>query len=164
MNLQSMIVGGEAMGMTFIFNDVARKALLNANNFGSGTFKDWFLKLYCAACGKVYYNPKPSAKYRRHNEAVTNNVNPAGKLSRYTGQIREIFFSKNRFDDQKRIIKFIEAYEADNVLKDNIKIINLFSEPYVFSKRIKKFFWPRRFRTRILDEIGYRIAFILGRI
>ncbi len=164
LDLQSLLFGGEAMGMTFLFNDVARKELLNANDFVDNVFKDWFLKLYCATCGKVFYNPKPSAKYRRHDNAVTNNSNPANKFGRYKGQIMEVFFSENSFVEQKRIIEFIKTYSSDAIKKNNEILIELFSEPNTMRKRIKKVFWPYRFRNRLLDELGYRFAFAIGKI
>lgn len=164
MSLQSMLFGGEAMGMTFMFNDVARVALIEANIANEWSFKDWFLKLYCASCGRVLYNPKPSAKYRRHNEAVTNSSNPAGKLNRYIGQIKDIFFSKNGFDNQKNIIDYMQKAKKDSILRENVMLIELFSKPNSLKKRMKKVCWKKRFRSKVLDEIGYRMAFLIGKV
>ena len=163
MSLQMMMFGGEAMGMTFVFNDVARVALLKANT-NEESYKDWFLKVYCAACGKVYYNPISSAFYRRHEAAVTNGSNPSGRLKRYWRQFREVFFSENGFNEQKRIFNYLLHNEKSKIDHDDIKLLELFSMPNTMGKRIKKFWWQRRYRSRILDEIGYRFAFLLGRI
>lgn len=160
--LQEMLFGGEAMGMTFVFNQKAREALLRANQVV--TFKDWFLKIYCAACGVVYYDPKPSAKYRRHNQAVTVKTNPVGKLARYIGQIQEIFFAKSGFENQKKIINYLENWEPEEISPENKALIQLFSEPNSCGKCLRKVFWKKRFRSKLLDEIGYRFAFLLWRI
>ena len=162
LKMQELLFGGEAMGMTFVFNNEAKRALLRANEIEN--FKDWFLKLYCAAFGTVYYNPKSSAKYRRHNLAVTNGENPSGKFDRYLSQIKEIFINKDTFDTQRKILNYIKTYCGEMMLDDNEELIKLFLEPDSFKNRLRKATWRKRFRSRFIDELGYRLAFLLGRI
>lgn len=160
--LTDVLFGGEAMGMTFIFNSLSRNELLKANEHGD--FKDWFLKVYCAACGKVLYNPVSSAKYRRHNEAVTGKSNPSGKFQRYCSQIKDIFLTANTFDDQRQIIALLNREYLQNISEDDKRLLSLFSEPNSMLKKMQKVFYKKRFRRKLLDEIGYRIAFAIGRI
>lgn len=162
LGLQSLLFGGEAMGMTFVFNDVAKRALVNANE--TKAYKDWFLKLYCAACGEVYYNPHPSARYRRHASAVTNDSNPSGKFERYLSQVYEIYFKKDTFNTQKSILNYLKKNCTKSILKENQDLIELFSCENTLIKKLKKLTWKKRFRTKIMDEIGYRVAFFIGRI
>lgn len=157
-----MLFGGEAMGMTFVFNKKARNALIKANE--KGTFKDWFLKLYCAACGSVIYNPHSSAKYRRHEMAVTNSSNPSGKIDRYLSQIREIYFNKNSFDNQKKILSYLISECWNEIEEDNNELIRLFTYEDGIKLRLNKTFYRKAFRNKLIDEFGYRIAFLLGRI
>ncbi len=160
--LQLLLFGGEAMGMTYVFNEKAKDALLKANK--SGDFKDWFLKLYCASCGSVYYNPHPSAKYRRHNLAVTHSSNPSGRINRYLFQFKEIFIDKNTFEKQKIILSYIKKYYPTDIKNENEDLYKLFLGKNTVRKMIKKVLWKKRFRSKILDEIGYRMAFFFGRI
>ena len=162
LSLQQLLFGGEAMGMTFVFNKQAKDALVQANTANS--FKDWFLKIYCATCGQVYYNPHPSAKYRRHEAAVTNASNPARKIERYVGQIKEIYLEKNTFKTQQKILNYIDAVCPERILKENKELFELFSDRITLKNRLKKVTWKKRFRIMILDEVGYRVAFLLGRI
>ena len=160
---QALLFGGEAMGMTYVFNNMSREALLKAND--TETFKDWFMKLYCAAYGGVFYNPVPSAKYRRHDMAVTNESNPAGGLSRLFAQASDVLIAKDGMRTQKKVIRYILDHCDINLMREKDReLILLFSEPNSFKKKMKKVFWKRRFRRRLPDEIGYRIAFLLGRI
>lgn len=162
LNLQALLLGGEAMGMTFVFNNTAKNALVKANV--TRNYKDWFLKLYCASCGEVYYNPVPSAKYRRHDWAVTNGSNPSGKIKRYLSQLCEIFFYPHTFDNQKYILDYMIKSCYNSVHNEDLELISLFTSTNSFCNRVKKITWKRRFRSRIIDELGYRFAFLLGRI
>ncbi len=162
-SLQTLLFGGEAMGMTFVFNNTAREELIKASIIDS-SFKDCFLKLFCASCGSVFYNSKPSALYRRHNKAVTHKANPDRIIGRYYSQIRKVLFSRDGFENQKRFINYINHYSAYYIINDNKELIELFSTPNNLSKLIRKVLWPHRYRHRIIDEMGYRIAFLLGRI
>jgi len=162
-SFQTLLFGGEAMGMTYVFNEKAREALLKANQ--KETFKDWFLKLYCSLYGGVIYNPVPSANYRRHDMAVTNSTNPAKGFSRVAAQAKEVLVNKDGFQIQKKNIHYIiDNCPLDTVRERDRELLYLFSEPNTVKKRIKKFFWKRRFRKKLPDEIGYRVAFLLGRI
>lgn len=159
LSLQELLFGGEAMGMTFVFNELAKNELVKANE--TKMFKDWFLKLYCAACGEVYYNSKPCAKYRRHDAAVTSVSNPSGKLGRYLGQLKEIFFAKDTFATQRSILAYID----ENCCKivENTNLFNLFLDRDSIKNRLKKATWNKRFRSKLIDEFGYRLAFLFGR-
>ena len=162
LSLTDVLFGGEAMGMTFMFNDVSRNALIKANE--NGSFKDWFLKIYCSACGDTIYDPEPSAMYRRHDEAVTGESNPSGKIKRYCSQIKEIFFSKNTFNEQKKIITLLKKEYFDEISREDQRLLELFSTSDSAINRMKKVFYKKRFRRKILDELGYRLAFLLGKI
>lgn len=162
LSLQNLLFGGEALGMTFVFNNEAKKSLVIAND--TDNYKDWFLKLYCASCGNVYYNPIPSAKYRRHSSAVTNNSNPSASLQRYLSQINEVFFDKDNFSRQKSILQYINTYCKADIIPANLDLFELFLSHNSFKIRLKKLSWKQRFRSKLIDEIGYRIAFLMGRI
>lgn len=162
LNLQELILGGEALGMTFVINDIARKKLIDANN--NDDYKDWFLKILCASNGVVIYNPNPSAKYRRHSEAVTVSSNPSNKIKRYIVQINDIFFNSNNNNSLVKSIHYLYSNEYNKIKKENVELVSLFNEDKTIKTQIKKLFWPHRFRVKIVDEFGYRIAFLLFKV
>ncbi len=163
-SLQDMLLGGEAMGMTFLFNNRVRDALEETVKRGGNDFKDTFIKLYCAACGNIIYSYFPCAKYRRHSGATTVKMNPAGKLQRTMGMIKKIFIDRDGLQSIQQSVDFIYKQYVHNIKPENIELISLFSSPSTFAKKIKKVFWRKRFRLRLIDEIGYRVAFLIGRI
>ena len=49
-------------------------------------------------------------------------------------------------------------------IQENKRIIELFAQPNTMDKKVKKVFYRGRFRLFLTDEIGYRAAFLFGRI
>ena len=162
MSLQQMIIGGEAMGMTFCFNDTAKNALVKSKQH-TNQFKDLFLKIYCASCGCVIYDSKSVAYYRRHESAVTNGTNPSGKIARYVGEIKNIFFGKEMGDHLRQIANYILQEEYKLIGDKEMIILKSFAE-ITLANQIKKFLCPHRYRKKMPDEIGYRLAFLLCKI
>lgn len=163
-SLQSLLLGGEAMGMTFLFNNKLRDFMKTIINEGQFDFKDTFMKIYCAACGIVIYSYTPCAKYRRHFGATTVEMNPAGKAMRLINMTKKIFLEKDGMESMQSAVDYICKQHSDDILPENIRLLNIFSRPNSIKKYIMKVFWPKRFRIRIMDEIGFRVAFLLGRI
>lgn len=163
-SLQTMLLGGEAMGMTFLFNNKLRDDMRIVVEDGGVDFKDTFMKIYSAACGTVIYSSEPCAKYRRHAEATTVGMNPAGKLSRLVNMIKRIFIDKDGMESIQKSVDFIYTKYRQNIRPENLELMRLFSRPNSNKKRMKKVFWTCRFRLKTIDEIGYRVAFLLGRI
>lgn len=163
-SLNEMLLGGEAMGMTFLFNNALRDKMRLAFNNNGDDFKDTFMKIYTAACGSVVYSYEPCAKYRRHSGATTAGMNPATKAGRLINMSKKIFLDKDGMSSIQESINYINKYFYDDILDSNKELIDMFTEPNTLSKRIKKVFWRDRFRLRLIDELGYRFAFLIARI
>jgi glycosyltransferase involved in cell wall biosynthesis len=72
------LVQNIASGNTMVFNEAARRLLIEAND-ESIPFHDWLLYLVVTGCGGVvYYDPQPSLRYRQHG----------GNIVGYWGGIR----------------------------------------------------------------------------
>ncbi|MBR1930275.1 MAG: glycosyltransferase [Lachnospiraceae bacterium] len=163
--LQELMFGGDALGMTYLFNHVVREELLATYERGYTKMKDGFIKLYAASVGAVYYEKQPTAKYRRHGGATTNNLNPKGKLERYKSMIQGMFFKRNAFELFREMVSYIQQYHMSEIKDlDNRKLISLFASTDSLKRRITKVFWKKRFRVVWIDEIGYRILFLIGRV
>lgn len=67
-------------------------------------------------------------------------------------------------DTIKGSVNYIYENFQDRVIPENLNLLNLFVSPNGMSKIIKKVFWKGRFRLKLIDELGYRIAFLIGRI
>lgn len=156
--LQEYMYGGEAMGMTYVFNQQVRRALQLSYEQGKRNYKDGFIKLYAAACGKVVYDKKPCAKYRRHENAVTNHSNPSGMLSRYLGEAKRLMSQDG--SAQRDMLSFIIKNYSNEMELEDLKLAKLMATP---KNRLSKCLWHGRFRVRMTDEICYRILFLLGK-
>jgi glycosyltransferase involved in cell wall biosynthesis len=156
--LQEFIFGGEPMGMTFLFNHKVKEAIDKSYFMGKRNFKDGYIKLYAAACGKIIYDKKPSAQYRRHPQAVTNTINPSTIVKRYLGEIKHLLTQDASY--QREILCFLIDNYSDQMSIQNQKLIILFSKP---GHRLKKILWPKRFRVVFWDEVFYRLLFFLNK-
>lgn len=163
-SLQEMLLGGEAMGMTFLFNNCLRDVMRTVVQNGGNDFKDTFMKIYCAAKGIVIYSSEPCAKYRRHASATTVGMNPAGKFHRLLNMANKIYLQKDGMASIQDTINYLNVHDLENMSQENKRIIELFAQPNTMDKKVKKVFYRGRFRLFLTDEIGYRVAFLFGRI
>lgn len=159
-----MLLGGEAMGMTFLFNNCLRDVMRTVVQNGGNDFKDTFMKIYCAAKGIVIYSSEPCAKYRRHASATTVGMNPAGKFHRLLNMANKIYLQKDGMASIQDTINYLNVHDLENMSQENKRIIELFAQPNTMDKKVKKVFYRGRFRLFLTDEIGYRAAFLFGRI
>jgi glycosyltransferase involved in cell wall biosynthesis len=163
LGLTEFLFGGEPLGMTYIFNEKVRQALQATHAAGYRDFKDGFIKVYAAAAGKVIYDREPSAQYRRHSGATTGNSNPDSRVKRYLAVFRELFGEKDPFASLREVMRVLHELFEDEILPENVQLIELFSEPNTLKKKFAKVFYRKRFRNVLLDEIAYRLLFLLGK-
>lgn len=164
LGLVEFLFGGEPLGMTFVFNNHVRDVLKKTHDMDYREFKDGFIKIYCAAAGKVIYDDKPSAQYIRHTTATTANSNPDSMIKRYFAMFNEMFLEKDTYEYFRTIVMTLLTFFSEDISKENKKILQLFTKPNTIDKRIRKVFYKKRFRNKLTDEIGYRLLFLIGRV
>lgn len=135
-----MLLGGEAMGMTFLFNNCLRDVMRTVVQNGGNDFKDTFMKIYCAAKGIVIYSSEPCAKYRRHASATTVGMNPAGKFHRLLNMANKIYLQKDGMASIQDTINYLNVHDLENMSQENKRIIELFAQPNTMDKKVKKVF------------------------
>lgn len=71
-------------------------------------------------------------------------------------------------DSLKQIKKQHQEYEryfSKYLNNEDKKLLNLFTkDKYNFVVALRKTFYPKRFRRKLIDEISVRILFILGKL
>ena len=74
-------IGG---GNTMVFNGAARKLLIKVGDKVNVATHDWWVYLLVSGCGgQVFYDPKPTVRYRQHgNNLVGMNSSWRGRLKR----------------------------------------------------------------------------------
>ena len=123
-------IGG---GNTMVFNEAARQLLIEAGEKVKVVTHDWWAYLLVSGCGgQVFYDPKPTVRYRQHGSNLVgmNNSWPA-RLKRivqlFQGRFREWndlnvsallrVRSKLTTDNQVTLDKFIEARQQPVILR-----------------------------------------------
>lgn len=151
-----------SLGFNSVFNDKARKMMLEKLPEHS-CGHDWWTYMVCAAFGKVIYDRGyVSVKYRR----LEASVSPGGKSFLVTQIWRfKKFFLNDYFQKiREQLYEFGTLYGTSLKGKDQ-KVINLFiQQKYSFFKALKKCFYPVWFRQGIVEEIMVRALFLIGRL
>jgi glycosyltransferase involved in cell wall biosynthesis len=83
-SFQNALVQSIAGGNTFVFNEAVRNLLRHAGPDVRVPSHDWWLYLVTTACGgRVYYDLRPSVRYRLHNEnEVGSNLGVQARMLR----------------------------------------------------------------------------------
>ena len=148
-------------GFVILINEAARQELCLKVNPGNELHDRWLIR--GATCfGDVIYDKSSTASHIRHEEAVT-----AGD-STMISQIL-YFMKKELFGNQSKIEKYHLTYFLEEfrkqLSKEQRELLELFTyvgaNPIVW---IRKVFYPKRLRARLLGEVALRILFFTGRL
>lgn len=145
-------------GMTMMINKTARNILI-ANQSSNSLFHDWWCYMICSAFGNVKYVKKSLVKYRRLNKSVTAEGN--GFFALFKWRIKQLVFQGGMKKIKLQILDYKKMFYED-IDEKYKKILDLFSDEYNFKKSVKKAFYLKRFRRKIIDEILVRILFLIG--
>lgn len=158
-NFRNSLVECVTQGMAMCINKKARDMIVK-NIPEKCTFHDQWTYMLCSAFGELYYDDKSLVKYRRHTKAVTAEGKSFIELQIW--RIKKILFGNMLKTIKEQIKEFYKIY-GEELKEEDKKIIKLFvNEKYSFTNSIKKCFYPKRFRRKIVDEILLRIMFLCG--
>lgn len=148
-----------AFGFTIMINDCLKKTAFASKDLTNIPHDAWCLKI-AAAFGKIIYDNKITAKYRRHGSTVTYATASKWKLVKewirndiLKGNLEERYWFLDRFEE--------EYY--NRLLDEDRKFIQLFGADKILKGRMKKVFYKHRLRPTLGGEIALRICFLLGK-
>lgn len=151
-----------AGGNTMVFNDAARRLLLQAGPAVDVAAHDWWVYLVVTACGgTVHYDPRPSLRYRQH----TSNLIGAnrGLLARLT-RVRMLF--KGHLKDWNA--RNIEAlgHLRHQMTPENAQRLDQFisARRSGLLKRINRFRSTGIYRQTALGNLGMIVAVIFNKL
>ena len=146
-------------GMTFTINQRA-KEMITENRPSSCFFHDWWTYILCVGLGNVTYNNVTTVKYRRRKENATSEGQ--GYLRLLIWRFKNLLFGNGMKDIKQQMLNFKSIY-YNSLSDENKRILDLFgNEKYSFTKAIKKVFYPKRIRNKLMDEIMLRVLFLIG--
>lgn len=160
-NFRNSLVECVTQGMTMVINKNAKDTIAK-DKPKNCLFHDWWTYMVCSGFGEIVYDEESLVRYRRHGKSVT----AEGKsfISLFFWRIKKFIINDDLKKIRKQYIEYQKLYEDKLDIKDR-KILSLFaSEKYSFIKSIKKVFYPKKFRKKIIDEIMVRFLFLIGKI
>lgn len=146
-------------GMTMVINKKAREYIIN-NIPEKCFFHDWWTYMICTAFGNVVQDDVVTVKYRRAKTNAT--VEGQGTITLLIWRIKKLLLGDGMKDIKKQITIFKNIFYKD-LSTENQKIIDTFEgEKYNFFKALKKVFYPKKIRRKLIDDISLRIFFLFG--
>lgn len=160
-NFRNSLVECVTQGMTMVINKKTKEEI-SKNRPEVCLYHDWWTYMICSGFGEIIYDDESLVKYRRHNKSVT--VEGKSRFELFKWRISQFILG----DSLKKIKIQLREYKKlyyNELSEDNKKILNLFTnEKYSFLIALKKFFYPKRFRRKLIDEISVRILFLFGKL
>ena len=146
-------------GMTMTINKKTRDLIVN-NPPKNCFFHDWWTYLICIGLGNVAYNDVTTVKYRRMKTNATSEGQ--GYIKLLIWRLKNLLVKNGIKDIKRQMINFKEIYYQE-LNEENQKTIELFSEEkYNFIKAMKKAFYSKRLRRRLVDDLMLRVIFVFG--
>ena len=160
-NFRNALVECVTQGMTMVINDTTRKTIVE-NKPEVCSFHDWWTYMICSGFGQIVYDDKSLVKYRRHNASVT--VEGKSKKELFIWRLKKFILGDSLKDIKKQLQEY-EKFYGKNLNEENRKLLKLFTnKKYNFINALKKTFYPKRFRRKLIDEISIRILFLIGKL
>lgn len=159
-NFRNSLVECVTQGMTMVVNNCTRTTIVE-NKPENCLYHDWWTYMICSGFGKIVYDDKSLVKYRRHNKSVT--VEGKNHFQLLVFRIKKFVVG----DSLKKIKEQWKEYEKfyyNKLNEENKKLLRLFTHKYNLFIALRKTFYPKRFRRKIIDEISVRILFLIGRL
>ena len=159
-NFRNSLVECVTQGMTMVINNNTRETIIK-NKPDNCLYHDWWTYMICSGFGEIVYDDKPLVKYRRHNKSVT--VEGKSPIELLIFRIKK-FIAGDSLKQIKKQWKEYEKFYYDKLNEENKKLLKLFTHKYNPVIAIRKTFYPKRFRRKMLDEISVRILFLIGKL
>lgn len=160
-NFRNSLVECVTQGMTMVINRTAKELIVN-NRPQNCLFHDWWTYMICSGFGEIIYDNKSLVKYRRHNKSVT--VEGKSKWQLFKWRVKNFFIENSLKEIKKQWIDYKNFY-YDKLSKKDQKLINLFArEKYNLFVALKKTFYPKRFRRKLIDELSVRFLLLIGKL
>ncbi len=148
-----------AQGMTMTINETARRMILE-HIPEKCLFHDWWTYMICSGNGNVFYNDVTTVKYRRLAKSATAEGQNVFKI--FWWRIKKLLAGSGTKDIKAQQLEYKKMFYTE-LSAENQKILDVFvQEKYHFLKAIRKAFYPRRLRRKLVDEVMVRILFIFG--
>ena len=147
-------------GFTEVFNECAAKGIRDRKVLEQ-TAHDQIIYLYCRCKGKVIWDKKPTAYYRRHGDNTSPQELVGGNRVTHTlWQVKTFLFKSGRERVYGKFEEFYEEYKDILDPKDKEVFELYFNEGH----RLKKALYKGKYRDKPAEDIMMRALLMIGRI
>lgn len=147
-------------GVVMIFNHSMRLFLEMANP-DELVGHDWLAYMIAAGFGEVIIDERSLVRYRRHAGNVSNGSYGFLGLLKY--RVKEFLFGDYLKKLQWTYLEYQNAY-GKMLEPEQKKLLELLIDNKSIPKRIKKFLWPHRYRSKVVDDFSVRALFLFGKL
>ena len=120
----------------------------------------WFAQV-ALGVGKFLYSDNSTVKYRRQENAVTYSNH--SKFSLFAWRLKRFFGKNDNLINLKKILKEYKILFDEFLTNEDKKTLEIFTNDTI-SNYFKRIFYPHRLRLKLIDEIGLRILFVIGKL
>ena len=159
-SFRNSLVECVTQGMTMVINKFTKELIIK-NKPSNCLYHDWWTYMICSGFGEIVYDDKSLVKYRRHNKSVTVEGKNPFQLLKF--RIKKFIMGESLKQIKEQWREY-EKFYADKLGEQDRKLLALFTHKYNFLIALKKMFYPKRFRRKIIDEISVRILFLFGKL
>ncbi len=121
-------------------------------------YHDYFMFMLSFCITEPVYERVSTAKYRRHGSNESISLQEKRKLILW--RIKNFLFtSDSKFSNMYKVLEYSDVAMSEEYRKT----LHLFTRKKNPAVQLKKLFFPKRFRQKIVDEIALRFLFLIGR-
>lgn len=139
-------------GFALAGNAALRNAMLEFD-WAALDYHDWLAGAIALSLGEAFFDPKMTALHRRLSTSVTRDTATKGCRWALSAMRRDT-------NMKKRNVAFYRCY-GGRLSGGDAEYAALFSR-FDFAARMKKAFFPKRWRYGLADEIAVRLAMLFG--
>lgn len=147
-------------GFTEVFNERAAAGIRDREPLKL-CVHDQVAYLYCRCAGKVVWDVKPTACYRRYGEnASPQELQGGNRFTHFLWRVRTFLLQSGRDRVYDRFREFYDAY-YDILSPGDRKTFELYLEP---GSRLRKTAYMGRYRDSLVEDMLIRGLFLLGKL
>lgn len=147
-------------GFTEVFNECAAAGIRDREPLEL-CVHDQIVYLYCRCAGRVIWDEKPTACYRRYGEnASPQELVGGNRLSHFVWQVRTFLLSSGRDRVYDRFREFYEAY-SDIISPEDQEKFELYLND---GNRLKKAVYRGCYRDKKTEDLMIRLLFLMGKV
>lgn len=156
-NFGNAVIENICIGCTCVFN--RNLLLLVRDHIPAYTIMhDWWLYLLASAFGKVYYDDESYLLYRQHDDNLVGLK--VGYFAEFKKRVHN--YRKNRYKISHQAAEFLRNCELDQTNKKILEYV--VDARHHFGARLKIIFKNTIYRQRHMDNIIFKILFLLGKV